>query len=157
MSAKESRYQRLFDQLKPLLLKSPNLTSQLSTINAVLYHKISYSFWVGFYFVRGKELVVGPYQGPLACQVLPFGKGVCWHAVQTGEAIIVANVHDFPGHIACDSRSVSEIVIPIKTTNNQVIGVLDIDSDKPAQFDSEDTFGLEQILSLLNPVYVEGY
>ncbi len=150
MSTKTDRYKRLYEQLHELLSKSPSLDSILATINAVLYHKINTVFWVGFYFYRNEKLVVGPYQGPLACQELNYPNGACWHAVLNRKALIIPDVNKFSGHISCDSRSKSEIVIPIYTKNNEVFGVLDIDSDKFNAFDDEDLNGLIRIISLVN-------
>jgi GAF domain-containing protein len=153
MNTKQAKYERLYKQLFELLKNDSDLIAQMATINAVLYHKMSHFFWVGFYFVQNKLLVVGPYQGPLACQILPYPDGVCWAAVNRNEAIAVDDVHKFPGHIACDSRSASEIVLPLRNGANKIIAVLDIDSDKINQFDDDDIIGLSSILSLLNPLY----
>ncbi|MCP4537437.1 MAG: GAF domain-containing protein [Chloroflexi bacterium] len=124
----------------------------MSTICAVLHHKMSHHFWTGFYFMvpdNENELHIGPYQGVVACQVLE-DSGVCLHAAQTKQAVVVPDVHQFPGHIACDARSQSEIVLPVMK-GDQVIAVLDVDSDKPAQFDEEDVAPLAKILDLLQP------
>lgn len=156
MTKKEGKYERLYSQLAPLLSKSPSLNAQISTINAVLFHKMPGFFWVGVYYVRDNELIVGPYQGPLACQILNYPNGVCWKAVIDNSTVIVDDVHAFPDHIACDSRSKSEIVIPIKNSNGTIKAVLDIDSNKPAQFDTDDKMGLEKIIGLLNTGYIDG-
>jgi len=151
------RYERIYDQLKELIEgKSPNLTAAMATICAVLHHKMPHHFWTGFYLVASEdELHVGPYQGPVACQVLT-GRGVCLHCARTREPVIVANVDQFPGHIACDARSKSEIALPVTRRSSpdaedEVIAVLDIDAAEPRQFDSEDVASLEKILSLLQP------
>jgi len=151
------RYERIYDQLKELIEgKSPNLTAAMATICAVLHHKMPHHFWTGFYLVASEdELHVGPYQGPVACQVLT-GRGVCLHCARTREPVIVANVDQFPGHIACDARSKSEIALPVTRRSSpdaedEVIAVLDIDAAEPRQFDSEDLAPLEKILSLLQP------
>lgn len=149
MSGKEAKYERLYNQLKPLLENSPSLIAQMSTINAVLYHKMKNFFWVGFYTLNNEKLTVGPYQGPLACQELKYPQGVCWHTIIQKSSQIVPNVEEFPGHIACDSRSKSEIVVPIFNSSGSVMGVLDIDSDKIEQFDELDLQGLNKIISLL--------
>lgn len=148
---RQARYQRIFTQLQDLIQdKSPNLTSAMATITAVLHHKMTHHFWTGFYFTASdNELHVGPYQGTVACQILK-DKGVCLHSVRTRAPVVVADVHAFPGHIACDSRSESEIVIPV-FKNDRVVAVLDIDSDRPAQFTEADIAPLEKILSLLTP------
>lgn len=149
MSSKELKYNRLLVQLQSLLKKSPSLYAQIVTINAILYHKISYIFWVGVYFYHNNNLIIGPYQGPVACQTLEKNKGVCWHTLNNRQTTIVSDVNKFPGHITCDSRSKSEIVIPILNHNN-IFGVLDVDSNKLNAFDENDAKGLENIINLLN-------
>ncbi len=146
------RYERIHDQLKELIEnKSPTLISAMSTIIAVLHHKMPHHFWTGFYFVSGNnELHVGPYQGSLACQILK-DEGVCLYSVKKKRAVFVEDVEQFPGHIACDSRSKSEIVIPI-FKGKDVFAVLDIDSEKLSQFDQDDIAPLTNILALLNPL-----
>jgi L-methionine (R)-S-oxide reductase len=143
------RYERVYAQLRDLIEgESPNLTAAMATICAVLHHKMSHHFWTGFYFVASDdELHVGPYQGTVACQVLK-GRGVCLHCVRTKQPVVVPDVHQFPDHIACDARSKSEIVLPVMK-GDHVIAVLDIDSDKLAQFDEDDVAPLARILSLL--------
>ena len=145
------RYERIYAQLKDLIEgKSPNLMAAMATICAVLHHKMSHHFWTGFYFVASdSELYVGPYQGTVACQVLK-DQGVCLHAVRTKKPVVVPDVEQFPGHIACDARSRSEIVLPVMK-GDQVIAVLDVDSDKLAQFDEDDIAPLTKILDLLQP------
>ncbi len=147
---KAARYQRIFAQLKILLAKPGNNLSKLSTIVALLHHKFDYFYWTGFYLLDEGELIVGPYQGTVACQLLAKNTGVCWAGIQSGQSVIVQNVHEFPGHIACDSLSNSEIVVPLRNSEGQVIGVLDVDSTKLAAFDLTDKEGLENILSLLH-------
>ena len=146
---KISQYIRIFEQLQKLLSESPDLIAQLSTINAILYHKIPYIFWIGFYFLQDNKLIVGPYQGPLACQILPNLKGVCWKAVLDKKPVTVGNVHEFKDHVACDSRSKSEIVIPVFDKQKNVIAVLDADSNKYQSFDNQDESGLTRIVSLI--------
>jgi L-methionine (R)-S-oxide reductase len=147
------RYERIYAQLKDLIEdQSPNLIAAMATICAVLHHKMSHHFWTGFYFVSADnrdELHVGPYQGTVACQVLD-GRGVCLHCVKTKQPVVVPDVEQFPGHIACDARSKSEIVLPV-IKGDQVIAVLDVDSDKLVQFDADDVAPLAKILSLLEP------
>ena len=145
------RYERIYAQLKDLIEgKSPNLVAAMATTCAVLHHKMSHHLWTGFYFVAGPdELHVGPYQGPVACQVL-HDRGVCVHSVRTRQAVVVPDVEQFPGHIACDSRSRSEIVLPV-LKKDQVMAVLDVDSDKLGQFDEDDVVPLAKILGLLQP------
>ncbi|MBN1165025.1 MAG: GAF domain-containing protein [Candidatus Krumholzibacteriota bacterium] len=122
----------------------------MATICAVLHLKMPHHFWTGFYFVAGEgELHVGPYQGPVACQVLT-ETGICLHCVEVRQPVVVPDVDKFPGHIACDLRSRSEIVLPLMK-DGQVVAVLDIDSDQLASFDEEDIEPLEKILALLQP------
>ncbi len=148
-SQKEGRYQRMYDQLKELLAKPGNQLSKLATLVAVLHHKMDYFFWTGFYLLDNGELIAGPYQGPVACQLLEKNQGVCWAGINQQEPMIVPNVHQFPGHIACDSRSQSEIVIPLHNSQGQIIGVLDVDSKDLMSFDETDRDGLTRILSLM--------
>jgi L-methionine (R)-S-oxide reductase len=147
------RYERIYAQLEDLIAgKSPNLVAAMATICAVLHHKMGHHFWTGFYFVsrdQDNELHVGPYQGPVACQVLR-DRGVCLHCARTRAAVVVPDVEQFPGHIACDSRSRSEIALPV-VKGDRVIAVLDVDSDKLAQFDEDDVAPLTRILTLLQP------
>ncbi len=146
---KQQRYERIFEQLKPLLKKENPLISKLATISSLLHHKMPKFFWTGFYLLdENEELWVGPYQGPIACQHLKKHTGVCWAAILQQNAVIVPNVHEFPGHIACDSRSNSEIALPL-FLKNKIIGVLDIDSKEFSNFDDIDAIWLEKILSLL--------
>jgi len=147
--SKAARYLRIYEQLKELLEKPGNQTSKLATIVAVLHHKMNHFFWTGFYLLDNGKLIAGPYQGPVACQLLAKDTGVCWAGINRGESIIVPNVHEFPGHIACDSRSNSEIVVPLKDARGTITGVLDVDSKDLDAFDEEDRRGLEKILSLL--------
>jgi len=148
------RYERIYAQLKDLIEdKSPSLVAAMATICAVLHHKMSHHFWTGFYFVSvasgETELHIGPYQGPVACQVLR-ERGVCLRCVRTKEPVVVPDVEQFPGHVACDARSKSEIVLPVKK-GDKIVAALDIDSDKLAQFDDDDIEPLAKILSLLEP------
>ncbi len=145
-----ARYERIHEQLRGLIEgKSPDLTAAMATICAVLHAKMPHHFWTGFYFVAGERLHVGPYQGPIACQVLE-GRGVCLEGVRTGKPVVVPDVRAFQGHIACDARSKSEIVLPI-LKDGKVLAVLDVDSDAPEEFTEADIEPLERILSLLQP------
>lgn len=146
---KEKRYQRLYDQLVELLRKHKNPVSRMATVVAVLHHKMEYFFWTGFYLLTDDELLVGPYQGPVACMLLERNKGVCWAGIKRGETVIVPDVHAFPGHIACDSRSKSEIVVPLRDTAGNVTGVLDVDSREYGSFDETDQVWLEKIVELI--------
>ena len=126
---KEKRYRRLHKQIRDLILKSSNNPlSNMATINAVLYHKMETFFWCGFYLFQDGKLQVGPYQGALACINLPAGTGVCQAAVAQRQTLIVPDVEAFPGHIACDGRSKSEIVVPLYDQSGEIRGVLDVDS-----------------------------
>ncbi|MEI7897815.1 MAG: GAF domain-containing protein [bacterium] len=129
--------------------KSDDPDARMSTILAVLHHKMEYYFWTGFYFLKDGDLVVKNYQGPLACQVLEKHKGVCWAAVDQQKTIVVPDVHLFPGHIACDSRSNSEIVVPVKNKDGMIIGVLDVDSADFNSFDATDAEWLEKTVNLI--------
>lgn len=147
---KEGRYQRIYSQLEELLSKRSTYLSRLATVAAVLSHKMDYFFWTGFYLLsREGELYAGPYQGPVACQHLEKGKGVCWAGIMQEKTLIVPDVEQFPGHIACDSRSRSEIVIPIRNKQERIIGVLDVDSSSPDAFCEVDARWLEKILQLI--------
>ena len=147
---KEGRYQRIYKQLKELLLKTDDTNARRSTIIAILHHKMDYFFWTGFYYLKDGKLIVGQYQGPVACQELAKDTGVCWAGINQQKAIVVPDVEKFPGHIACDSRSKSEIVIPIKDKNGKIIGIMDIDSNEYNQFDEVDETELSRILELVN-------
>ena len=121
----------------------------MSTIIAVLQHKMDAFFWTGFYFLVDGKLQVGPYQGSLACIDLAKDTGVCWAAVNQKEVLIVPDVEAFPGHIACDSRSASEIVVPLYNEQNELCGVMDVDSRELNSFDETDAFWLEKISKLV--------
>ena len=146
---KQGRYERIYEQLKGLLAKPGNRLSRMATLAAVLSHKMDHFFWTGFYLLDGDELIVGPYQGPVACQLLARDTGVCWAGINQRKSIIVPDVHKFPGHIACDSRSNSEIVIPVFDGDGKIEGVLDVDSRDFDAFDETDRIWLEKLVSLL--------
>ncbi len=146
---KAGRYSRIYHQLKDLVKKSDDELARMATIVAVLHHKMDYFFWTGFYMIRNGEMTVSVYQGPVACQILEKNKGVCWAGFNRKETIIVEDVHQFPGHIACDSRSKSEIVVPFKNRNGEILGVLDVDSKEIASFDEADAEWLEKITGLV--------
>ena len=148
-SKKEGRYARIHKQLEALLVKTEDPLARMASICAVLHHKMDHFFWTGFYLYKSGKLVVGPYQGPVACQELEKDKGVCWAGINKEETIVVTDVHQFPGHIACDSRSNSEIVVPVKNKDGNVSGVLDVDSSELASFDEIDAKWLEKIIGLL--------
>jgi L-methionine (R)-S-oxide reductase len=145
---KEGRFLRIHSQLEDLLKDRPNRIARLATIAATLHHKMDYFFWTGFYLLDNGDLIVGPYQGSLACIKLKKNTGVCWASINRGETVIVPDVHLFPGHIACDSRSQSEIVVPLKDEKGKIIGVLDVDSKVPDSFDEIDAKWLQKILEI---------
>lgn len=147
---KASRFERLHKQIKDLIDKSSNNPlSEMATICAVLHHKMDYFYWTGFYLLQEDKLQVATYQGPLACIDLKKDTGVCWAGVNKKQTIVVGNVHEFPGHIACDSRSASEIVVPVFNQSGEVAGVLDVDSKELNSFDEIDAEWLEKIIKLV--------
>lgn len=143
------RYARICAQLKPLLSKTKNQTARMATIASLLHLKMPRFFWTGFYLLDRGELTVGPYQGPLACLVLERKKGVCWAGILRRQTIVVPDVHKFPGHIACDSRSNSEIVVPLLDAQGEAWGVLDVDSRAFGAFSEVDVEWLEKIVGLI--------
>jgi GAF domain-containing protein len=147
--AKRARYERIAKQLEELLQKSSDRTAHSATTAALLHHKVPGVSWTGFYFLKAGDLVVDAYQGPVACQVLERHVGVCWAAIDTDTTQIVSDVRAFPGHIACDERSRSEVVVPIHGPSGRPIGVLDVDSRREGHFDEVDGAGYEAIVRLL--------
>ena len=145
--SKKDQYEMLFPQIKALLEGEPDLIANLANIAAALKEQFNF-LWVGFYIVRGNELVLGPFQGPVACTRIKPGKGVCGAAWEQNTIQVVPDVEQFPGHIACSSLSKSEIVLPLSNLSG-VWGVLDIDSSDHASFDDEDVFQLKRITSLI--------
>lgn len=149
---KRELYDEAFAEVRAIIADEggPQLDdiARMATINSVLANKFPYYFWTGFYRAAGDVLVVGPYIGTVGCLLIPFGKGVCGTAAARRETVIVPDVHAFPGHIACDSRSRSEIVVPVFGRDKSLIAVFDVDSTEPASFDAEDAAGLEQILAI---------
>lgn len=146
---KEGRYSRIYKQLSELVLKSSSTSARMATIIAVLHNKMDYFFWTGFYLLENGKMTVNIYQGSVACQILEKDKGVCWAAFNKKETVVVEDVHLFPGHIACDSRSSSEIVVPFKNPKGELLGVLDVDSKDKASFSDVDAKWLEKILELI--------
>ncbi len=147
MSEKSEKYALLYKQIASLTEGESNRTANLANTAAAIHEAFGF-WWTGFYLVDDKQLVLGPFQGPVACTRIPFGRGVCGTAWQRRETVIVPDVEEFPGHIACSSASRSEIVVPL-FRDEEVIGVLDIDSRELATFDAEDAAGLEAIAALL--------
>ena len=146
--SKEVAYQTLIPQLKNLVLGESNLVANLANISSAIQMTFDH-LWVGFYCVEKEQLVLGPFQGPIACTRIKKGQGVCGQAWEQKRTIIVQNVNNFPGHIACSSNSVSEIVVPIYNSINECIGVLDIDSKREAHFDETDRIYLEQVAEII--------
>jgi len=149
MVNKEKRYQRIFLQISELLTATGDPDARMATIIAVLHHKMDSYFWTGFYFLNKGELIVKMYQGAVACQILKKHTGVCWAGIDQKKTIIVPDVHQFPGHIACDSRSRSEIVVPVKNDYGEITAVLDVDSKELSSFDETDAIWLEKIVDLI--------
>lgn len=147
-TGRRERYAELLPQLEALLADENDLIANLANTAAVLKSAFGW-FWVGFYLVKNEELVLGPFQGPLACTRIGYGRGVCGQAWAGGATIIVDDVDAHPDHIACSSLSRSEIVVPLKNPDGRVWGVLDVDSEHLAQFDHEDAAGLEAVCTLL--------
>lgn len=146
-AGKETQYQSIVPQIEALLTGETDLIANLANVSAALKEQFNF-FWVGFYLVKDNELVLGPFQGPVACTRIALGKGVCGASWQQKETLIVPDVDAFPGHIACSSASKSEIVIPI-IREGKVVAVLDVDSDQLDQFDLVDEKYLTEIISLL--------
>lgn len=146
---KEQRYQELLPQIEGLLSGEDDLIANMANMVAALQMTFNW-LWVGFYIVRGEQLVLGPFQGPIACTRINKGKGVCGTAWQSGEIQLVPDVEQFPGHIACSSLSKSEIVLPVRNTLGEIIAVLDVDSEMLNQFDEIDARYLTQIIKLIN-------
>jgi L-methionine (R)-S-oxide reductase len=149
-SRKADRYAELAEEVSAVLAGEPNLVARMATVASMLASSFDSVFWAGFYVVdpdRPRELVVGPYQGTLGCLRIAFGRGVCGTAAEARRTVIVEDVEAFPGHIACDSRSKSEIVAPVFDASGALIAVFDVDSDRLAAFDSVDQAGIERILA----------
>lgn len=144
---KEARYKTLVPQIEALTAGEHDLVANLSNIAAALKQTMNF-FWVGFYIVKNNELVLGPFQGPIACTRIAFGKGVCGACWKEKKTILVPNVEEFPGHIACSSDSKSEIVLPA-LKNNEVSMVLDVDSDRLNDFDRTDEVYLTQVMAII--------
>jgi len=146
---KSKRYQRIYNQLQELLLKSEDPEARMCSIAAILHHKMDGFFWTGFYCLQNDKLIVRNYQGPVACMELKKDVGVCWAGINSNQTIVVDDVEKFPGHIACDSRSKSEIVVPLRDKTGKIFGVLDIDSKELSTFDAVDALWLEKIVGLI--------
>lgn len=147
---KQEVYKGLIPQIDALVAGENDIIANLSNIAAALKFGLNF-FWVGFYIVKGDELVLGPFQGPIACTRIAKGKGVCGSSWQKNETLIVPNVDEFPGHIACSSASKSEIVLPIEKNGNVAL-ILDIDSDKLNDFDQTDELYLSQLVKIIERI-----
>ena len=143
-------YGELVPQVEGLVSGEPDLVANLANVAAVLKEAFGF-FWVGFYLRKGGQLVLGPFQGPLACTRIDFDSGVCGHAYTTRETVIVPDVDEFPGHIACSTSSKSEIVVPMFDEAGEVFAVLDVDSDRLDDFSDADRIGLERIVKFIRP------
>ena len=146
---KADRYIRIYGQLEELFVKTTNVSARMATMAALLHHKMPDFFWTGFYMLTNGELLVHTYQGTIACMKLKKDTGVCWAGINCKSTVIVADVEQFPGHIACSSLTKSEIVVPVKNKSGEIIGVLDIDSKKLNTFNEVDAKGLERLVELL--------
>ena len=146
--SKEAQYGLILRQLAALLEGEEDGIAKMANVAAVLHGSFGF-WWTGFYRVAGEELILGPFQGPVACMHIPFGKGVCGTAWKRNASVVVPDVEQFPGHIACSSASRSEIVIPVHGPDGGVTAVLDIDSDRLATFDETDRIWLEKVVTLL--------
>ena len=145
---KEENYKLLFEQVKALIAGETDEVAILANVCAAIHEAMGF-FWTGFYIVKGEELVLGPFQGPVACMHIAYGRGVCGTAWQRAESVVVPDVEQFPGHIACSSLSRSEIVVPVFDTEGKVKAVLDIDSKELGTFDATDQQWLEKIVKML--------
>ena len=146
---KAARYATVAEEIASVLDGEPNRTARMATIASMLAASFEHYFWTGFYVVdpdKDRELVVGPYQGTLGCLRIAYGRGVCGAAAATGQTQLVPDVHAFPGHIACDGRSASEVVVPVFDSSGKLIAVFDVDATEPAAFDAVDAAWLEKIL-----------
>ena len=152
--SKKEKYELLLRQVESLIEGETNKVGVLANVTAAIHDTMGF-FWVGFYLVDGNELILGPFQGSVACFHIPYNKGVCGTAWARRETVVVEDVETFPGHIACSSLSRSEIVVPVFDQNNEVTAVLDIDSTDLATFDETDQYYLEQLCQKLRRVFEE--
>jgi L-methionine (R)-S-oxide reductase len=144
-------YEELEAQARALVAGEPDRVANAANLAALIFHALPRINWAGWYFLQGEELVLGPFQGKPACLRIPVGRGVCDTAVAEGKSQLVHDVHAFPGHIACDVASRSEVVVPLRDAAGGCFGVLDIDSPEPGRFDVEDLAGLERLARTLAP------
>ena len=148
-TTKEEKYKSLLPQIKALVETESDLIANMANVCAALKFGFNF-FWVGFYLIKDNQLVLAPFQGPVACTRIPLGKGVCGTAWKNNEVLVVDDVDLFPGHISCSSLSKSEIVLPIYDANKHIVGVLDVDSDAYKTFDDTDKIYLTQVLEFLH-------
>ena len=153
---KDQLYQQLAAQAKSLVDGVDNVVGALGNVTALLKEELPSFFWVGFYVVKDGRLQLGPFQGPVACYGIERGRGVCGAAWEKAQTLVVPDVHLFPGHIACSSRSNSEIVVPV-FHGGEVVAVIDVDSEDVDAFDEEDKRGLETIAQIVAPLFATGY
>jgi L-methionine (R)-S-oxide reductase len=149
MDQKQKRYERIIDQLSEFFKVTDDPICRMATASSLLYHKMGHFFWLGFYRLIDGELLVGPYQGSIACQKLQKDTGVCWACLNQQESIIVSDVENFPGHIACDARSKSEVVIPVRDKDGAIVAIFDADSDKLNAYDEIDEQNLQAIADMI--------
>ncbi|MEQ8910473.1 MAG: GAF domain-containing protein [Vicingaceae bacterium] len=147
--SKAEQYRSLLPQIEALIMGEDDLVANLSNVSAALKETFDF-WWVGFYIVKKNELVLGPFQGPVACSRIQIGKGVCGKVAQKQQVLVVPNVEEFPGHIACSAASKSEIVVPLFNEDANLVGVLDVDSDQLNYFDDADQNGLESLAKILS-------
>ena len=151
-ATKQEKYEVLLPQIEALTVYETDLVANLANISSALHQVFSW-WWVGFYWVKENELVLAPFQGPIACTRIAFGKGVCGTAWKERKTQLVPDVEQFPGHIACSSATKSEIVVPIFNQNDEVMGVLDVDSERDDVLDEIDVFYLEKISKMITKIH----
>ena len=147
--SKAELYSTLAAQLTSLIADEPDATANMANCAALLYHSLPEVNWVGFYLLKDGTLVLGPFQGRPACVRIPLGRGVCGTAAARRQTLLVPNVDEFPGHIACDSASRAEVVVPLTNNDGELVGVLDIDSPVVGRFDDEDKTGIEALAAII--------
>ncbi len=148
MNCKKDKYSALYKSAEALLEGETNMVSKMANLAALIHGTMGF-WWTGFYLVEGGELVLGPFQGPVACMHIAYGRGVCGTAWKERRTVVVPDVEQFPGHIACSSESRSEIVVPLRRNGGEITGVLDIDSWELSTFDETDSLWLEKLAALL--------
>jgi GAF domain-containing protein len=149
--SKPELYSTLGAQLQALIADEPDAIANMANCAALIYHALRDVNWAGFYLLKDDTLVLGPFQGQPACVRIPMGRGVCGTAADRRQTLLVPNVDEFPGHIACDSASRSEVVVPLMNSDGKLIGVLDIDSPSLSRFDQDDQRGIESLAAIIAP------